>query len=157
MFSIESKGKTELTARFDKMPSKLHDALFKSMTGLADDLKTHIANDKLNGQVLNRISGKLAGSIQRRMTDSPDKITATVYSNDTAKPYNRAHEYGAIIPDRFPKNAKALHWMVGGQHVFAKFARGFTLPARSYMRSGLADYKTQIINTLQKTVEAVAK
>ena len=157
MFDVAYTNKDKLVARFGEMPEKLHASLLKRVHGLTLELKNHVILDKLQGQVLNKITGRLMGSIQSDVTDTPDRITGRVYSSTTASPYNRAHEYGAIIPDRFPKNAKAMHWMVGGQHVFAKFARGFTLPARSYMRSSLTDYKEKIINTLRKAREAVAK
>lgn len=152
MFSITYTDRRQLTAQFEKMPEKLHDALLRSMTGLADDLKAHIASDKLNGQVLKRITGRLAGSIQRRIEDSPNKITATVYSNDTAKPYNAVHEYGLMIPERIAKG-KAMRFMVGGEVVFAKRCRAFKMPERSYMRSGLDDFKPKIIQTLEATVK----
>lgn len=150
MFSLEY-SKDNLTAKFDAMPQKLHDALLKRVHYWKERLRNHVIKDKLQGQVLNHITGRLQGSIQGDVTDTPEKITGRVYSANTASPYNKAQEYGAVIPDRFPVNAKALHFFVGGQEIFAKRAKGFTLKERSYLRSSLADYKQLIINDMSET------
>ena len=149
MFDIQYDDRA-IVAKFNEMPERLHNELLRSIFGLADQLKSHIASQKLNGQLVNRVTGRLANSIQRRVTDTPNEIMAQVYSNDTALPYNRALNNGATIPDRFPKKAKALHFFIGGKEVFAKKARGFTLKPRRYMESGLSDFKTIILKDLQE-------
>jgi len=151
MFEIEEYGREKVMARFDTMPDRVHRALLQFVHVTVLTLKAHIVRDKLHGQVLNLRTGKLAGSIQSDVKDSTNEIVGSVYSSTTATPYNRAHEYGATIPDRVPKKAKVLHWMSGGKHVFAMRARGFVLPERSYLRSGLKDMKTQIIEGMKKT------
>lgn len=140
------------------MPEKLHEELLKSTVLLADDLRNYIITNKLQGQVLHRITGRLAGSIQRKISDSPTKIEGMVYSNDTAAPYNAAHEYGTVIhhPGNTPyivmndgahfiSNTAAESLLARGHRVFRTAPHTITLPERSYMRSSLSDKKDAII------------
>lgn len=157
MFTMEEYGREKMIARFDTMPERVHDAILRRVHILVLGLKAHVVADKLHGQVLNIRTGKLAGSIQSDVKDTQQEIIGRVYSSTTATPYNRAHEYGATIPDRFPKKAKALHWMVGGKHVFAMRARGFKLPERSYLRSAFHDFKGQIIEGMQQAAMSEAQ
>ncbi len=138
------------------MPSRVHRALLIKITGLALQLEQHIKQDKLQGQVLNRITGHLAGSINHEVNDRRTAIAARVYSNSSVN-YAAIHEFGGHIPDRYPVNGKALRFMIGGREVFANFARGFNMPERSFMRSGLADYRDRIIEGMTKAVMTAVK
>jgi phage gpG-like protein len=144
-------GDQAVIQKLSAMPPKVHQALVAEVTRQALDLQRHVVEDKLQGQVLNHVSGKLASSIMYDVTDSQTSVTGRVYSNNSVN-YAAIHEFGGTVPDRYPVNAKALHWMSGGQDVFAKFARGFTMPERSFMRSSLADYKDRIIAGLTRAV-----
>jgi phage gpG-like protein len=156
MLSISITGDRELIAKLQAMPNKVHSALVTEVTRLALDLQRHVVEDKLQGQVLNRITGKLASSIQHNVTDNGSSIIGRVYSNNSVK-YAAIHEFGGSIPDRYPVNAKAMHWQVGGRDVFAKFAKGFTLPSRSFLRSSLADFRDRIVDGMTEAVrKAVA-
>lgn len=157
MIKVEISGDKELLAHLDAMPGNVHNAVLRKMTSLALQLETYVKQNKLAGQVLQKISGRLQSSIQNDVIDSADIIEARVYSNTSAAPYNAAQEYGAVIPDRYPVNAKAMHFFVGGKEVFAKFAKGFTLKERSYMRSSLADNRQLIIDGIAQAAIAGAK
>jgi hypothetical protein len=152
MLNVTVTGLTEVIQRFSEMPSKVHDGLLAEITKQALDLQRYVVTEKLSGQVLNKITGKLASSIQHDVTDSGSSIIGRVYSNNSVS-YAAAQEFGAQIPDRYPVNAKALHFFVGGQEVFAKFARGFTLRERSFLRSSLSDKKDQIIAGMTAAVQ----
>ncbi len=150
MITVTVIGREELRARIDAMPSRVHDALLRTITGLALQLEAYVKSDKLSGQVLNKITGNLQGSIHSNVIDEGTSITGRVYSAGVN--YAAIHEYGGQIPDRYPVNAKALHFFVGGKEVFAKFARGFTMPERSFMRSSLEDYRAKIIDSMTNAV-----
>lgn len=152
MLTIKIVGKDQLYARFAAMPEKLHKALLARIHGLSQELKGHVVRDKLQGQVLNKITGRLAGSIQNEVIDHGNSIIGRVYSS-TAVNYAAVHEYGGRIPDRYPVNAKALHFKIGGKEVFCKFARGFTMPERSFLRSSLEDYRQKIIDGMTKAAK----
>lgn len=150
-------GDDKIVAKLDAMPSKVHQALLAKITGLALELQAYVQNDKLAGQVLKKITGHLAGSIMQDVDDQSDTITGRVYSNSSVN-YAAIHEFGGQIPARYPINGKALHFFIDGKEVFAKYARGFTMPERSFMRSALADKKQEIIAGMTKAVQqAVAE
>lgn len=51
--------------------------------------------------------------------------------------YAAALDGGANIPDRRPKNAKAMHYFAYGKEWFIKFVRGFRLKPYHYVRGGV--------------------
>ncbi len=143
-------------ARFDAMPSKVRSSLQRTIVELAEKLRSHIVDDKLRGQVLNRRTGRLGQSIQQRVDSSAASITGTVYSAGDVK-YAAIHEFGGHIPAReiVAKNAKALSFVMNGNRVFAKSVQwpGANMPQRSYMRSSLADMKDEIIEKMTIAVQ----
>ena len=157
MLSVTVIGEEQLKQRFQSMPGRTHNALLRTITGWALRLENYVKQEKLSGQVLNHITGKLQGSIHNDIADSPDSIVGRVYSSNAASPYNAAQEYGAIIPDRYPVNAQALHFYIGGKEIFAKFAKGFTLKERSYMRSSLAENAAAIIEDIKRAAISEAQ
>ena len=148
-------GDKEVIQKLSAMPPRVHQALVAEVTKQALDLQRHVVEDKLQGQVLNHVTGKLASSIMYDVTDSATSVKGRVYSNNSVN-YAAIHEFGGTVPDRYPVNAKALHWVSGGKDVFAAFARGFTMPERSFLRSSLADYKDRIIAGMSKAVSQAA-
>jgi hypothetical protein len=153
MLNVTVIGDREVIQRFANLPERAHGALVAEVTTLALELQAHVVQDKLQGQVLNHITGRLQSSIQHDVQVSGTTVTGRVYANTSTAPYAGAQEFGATIPDRYPVNAKALHFFVGADEVFAKFARGFTLPERSYLRSSLEDYKERIISGMTNAVK----
>jgi HK97 gp10 family phage protein len=152
MLNIVITGDREVIQRFEAMATKVHTALLAEITKQALDLQAHVVRDKLQGQVLNHITGRLQSSIMHEVNDNGKSIIGRVYSNNSVN-YAAIHEFGGTVPDRYPVNGKALHWMSGGQDVFAKFARGFTMPERSFLRSSLEDYKSRIIDGMTAAVQ----
>jgi hypothetical protein len=56
-------------------------------------------------------------------------------------PYAQAQDTGAMIPERFPVRAKALHWInANGAEVYAKKARGFMLQGKNYIINALYEW-----------------
>jgi phage gpG-like protein len=156
MLTIEVSGDKELIARLQSMPQRMRAALYAKTTELALELESHVKKDKLQGQVLNHRTGRLQQSIHHDVQQSGSSITGRVYSAGPV-PYAGIHEFGGSVPDRYPVNAKALHFFIGGKEVFATFARGFTMPERSYLRSSLADYRDRIIDGLTQAVQGAVK
>ena len=106
-----------------------------------------VITDKLSGQVLNQVSGRLVGSVFQDVSDEGDRIMGTV-SADT--PYSRIHEYGGIIE---PVNALALHFEIGGKWIYAKRV---VMPERSYLRSTLEERADEIRAALLQAVASAA-
>ena len=81
-----------------------------------------------------------------------DTFTAGLAIDTDAAPYGPIQEFGGQTSPHeiIPKNAKALHWSVGGADVFAKKVNhpGSNIPARPYMSPSLAA-------TLQAGLDAI--
>lgn len=155
MLTITLVGQKELVAKFSAMPRNIHDVLVTRITYLAEKLKNHVVNDKLQGQVLNHISGKLWRSIQQDVEDAGSTITGKVYSAGDVK-YAAIHEYGGRTPPHVieAKSGAALAFTMGGKQVFFKKVNhpGSVMPERSFMRSSLSDMANEITNSIKEVV-----
>lgn len=103
--------------------------------------------DKLNGPVLNQVSGELFRSLSSQVTDDAGGVMGMVYVNTK---YARIHEYGGVIE---PKNALALRFQIGGKWIYTKRV---VMPERSYLRSTLAERADAIRIALTQAVAGVA-
>ena len=153
-------GKTELIQRLDEMPSTVVAMLMQKVTALSIALQAHIVRDKLSGQVLNRVSGKLSRSIQEVVTQSGQSVIGRVFSAGDVK-YAAIHEFGGQTSphDIYPKKADALAFVMGGKTVFAKVVHhpGSKIPERSFMRSALADMREEIVNGIAQAAKGGAR
>lgn len=160
IFNITMVGDRELIARLNNIPGNVHKALLKKITSLAGDLRNYVIRDKLSGQVLNKVTGKLQQSIQREVIDSTESIIGRVFSAGDVK-YAGIHEFGGYIPPHVieAKNAKALSFIQGGKQVFYTRVNwpGATMPERSYLRSGLKDKQTEINEGMKEAVAQGSK
>ena len=80
MMNITLVGDTELVAKLESMPTRVHDELLKTVYSLALKLEAHVKDDKLEGQVLHHVSGKLWQSIQNEVEDHGDSVFGRVFS-----------------------------------------------------------------------------
>jgi HK97 gp10 family phage protein len=154
MLNIQITGDRELIARFTAMPDQVRRALLKKVTQLALQLESKIKTEKLSGQVLHVVSGKLRASIFNEVTQTGDSTIGKAASSGDVK-YAAIHEFGGTIeiPEIVAKG-KALAFMQGGKMAFYKkvAAHTVTMPERSFMRSSLADMKDQIIQEMTDAV-----
>ena len=130
------QGDVELIAALESMPGSVRTVLARTVERLAIGLRAHIVGDKLDGQVLHKISGNLARSIQE---DAPivdgDSVIGLVYSSGDVK-YAGVHEYGRTV-QRVSSLGKTF---------------SVTYPQRSFLRSSLADQRDMIARELQHAV-----
>lgn len=114
-----------------------------------------LVRGKLSGTVLKVRSGRLLRSIKNEMVENANTIYGRVYSRGV--PYAAIHEYGGRTKPHLivPKTAKALHFMVGGQHVFAARVNhpGSKIPQRSYLRSSLAEIRDKALHDIREAAE----
>lgn len=109
---------------------------------LAVEMVTRVKADKLSGQVLKVLTGRLRRSITFRLNNGPNTATATVGTNVE---YARAHEYGFSGP----VTVRAyLRKTVHGDAQVRSHTRTMNLPERSFLRSTLADMRTAIVGRL---------
>ena len=142
MIEVTLTGDDVLRARLEAMPSKVHDALVACITGEAMRLQAHVVQDKLQGQILNHITGNLQASIHNDTSDEGQRITGRVYSAGCN--YAAIHEYGGQIKTRLGMGKGKPK--VGGK-AFA------IMPERSFIRSSFADYRDQIIESMNVAVQ----
>lgn len=149
--SVTIVGAKEVAAKFAAMPAKIHQSLLATITSLALQVERHVKQDKLEGQVLQHITGKLQNSIHSETTDSADKIIGRIYSAGCN--YAAIHEYGFSGSETVREHIRT--------HVFGRevapfnvpsFSRTMNMPERSFLRSALADFEPKIISELQVAV-----
>lgn len=151
--SIALKGDQELIARLERMPGAIQQALKLKVTVLALKLENLVKTGKLNGQVLNRISGRLARSINNKVVVAATSVKAHVFSSGDVK-YAGIHEYGGKTQPHLilPKKANVLSFVMGGKQVFARAVQhpGSKMPERSFLRSSLRDMSVEISTGLKQ-------
>lgn len=140
MIKIELVNKESYVAHLSGLSSRLRAEIKKTIQGLGNDLKSHIQADKLSGQVLHVRTGRLRSSIKEQTTDDGNSITSTISTNVE---YAAIHEYGGRVRTRLgtgkgppKKNGKAF----------------IEMPERSFMRSGLVDFRDRIRSDLEDAV-----
>ena len=154
--NITISGDRELIARLDRMPAAVHLALKIKITELALRLERWVKTRKLNGQVLNRITGRLARSINNKITQGTSFVLASVYSSGDVK-YAGIHEFGGQTAPHIivPKKAHALAF---GGGFYAKVNHpGSRMPERSFLRSSLRDMSSQISLGMKEAVVRAAQ
>lgn len=160
--NVQVVGDSELIARFKDMPRAVNQALFVKVTSLALKLEGYVKTNKLNGQVLNRISGALSRSIHNVVDHDMKSVVGRVFSSGDVK-YAGIHEFGGKTAPHIiePKKASVLAFLgKGGVRVFTKKVNhpGSKMPERSFMRSSLRDMSTEISTGMKKAVvDAVQK
>jgi phage gpG-like protein len=149
MISASTSGLDAEIGRLGALPQSLAARLAREVDRLAELLRDRVERN-LSGQVLQRRSGRLAGSIAVAVERSGLGAGATVSSD---APYAAIHEYGGTIPAReiLPKSARALAFPWRGQQRFFKRVAlpAATMPERSFMRSALAETAPEIRAALE--------
>lgn len=138
---------------FGSLSDRIRQELRTEMEFVVSQLAQHVVTEKLSGQALNSVSGRLAGSIGGDVQDEGPAVVGTVWART---PYAGIQEYGGRTRahDIFPRAASALHFFANGDEVFAAHVRhpGSKMPERSYLRSSLFDLHDQIMQDLTDAV-----
>ena len=139
-------------------PAGIQEALASKWGALVDDMVVEIRDVKLGGAVLHRISGRLAATVQVSAKEVyGNKLRFVVRAGDASTPYARIQEYGGktAAHDIFPVKKAALAFIgSSGNRVMASVVHhpGSVVPARSYMRSTLEEYRPRIRAMLLEAV-----
>ena len=154
--SIEFAGDTAVVARLDSLPDALRAVLRKKVWSLTLQLEARIKDDKLSGQVLNVVTGRLRRSIFSSVTETDTSIVGKVESSGDVK-YARIHEYGFSGDELVQAHTRTIKQAFGKaispKTVFVKeFTRHVDMPERSFMRSALADMRDDIKAGLRAAV-----
>lgn len=156
MISISLVGDRQLIARMASLPASVHASILAKVYELTLRLEARVKTQKLNGQVLNRKTGRLARSIGSKVEDNVTSVLGVVFQSADV-PYGAIHEFGGKIPAHVirPKKASVLRFFSkSGDKVFARSVNhpGAIMPERSYLRSSLRDMSTEISLGLKEAV-----
>ena len=147
--------KDNVTAYLHGLNPALMVEISKTTTSLAIQLVAYIKSQKLNGQVLKNRTGNLSRSINQKVTESSNSVTAVVGAGENA-PYARIHEYGGKTSPHIieARNAKALAFMSGGKQIIVKRVNhpGSVMPERSFLRTALAEFEPKIMEQYNAAV-----
>jgi len=155
MFTVSLTGADELGARLDGLPASVLAAVAAKSAALADQL-LELARTKLQGGVLKSRTGALAATVGViGPAIEGDRVVTRLFAGGDLK-YAAIQEYGGVTAphDILPERAKALAFLVGGEQVFAKVVHhpGSRIPARSYLRSSLAEMADEIESGMKAAV-----
>lgn len=145
-FTVDPGGLDGVLLHLQQLGAEARTRLAAAVEDEAMKLVAYVQTEKLAGQVLNQVSGRLRNRIHYEMTGGGDDIIATVGTNVE---YAAIHEYGGVI---VPKVAKSLRFVIGGKEIHAKKV---TMPERSFLRSGLSDRAQEIRAALAAAVAGV--
>jgi len=160
MISMTLSGIDQVSARWARFPERIRQRLETAMNGVGDDLAARV-QDNLGGAVLRRRSGRLAAAQQTVMTSDGGSVSVGVGFDPQAVPYGTIQEFGGTTRAHLiaAKNACALAFSVGGRLVMAKTVHhpGSVLPARSFLRSALADMADEGSDELSSSVSEATR
>lgn len=151
MFNVTLVGDRELVARMKALPTSVAQSLRAKVEVLTIKLQAHIILDKLSGQVLNKRSGDLKASIQRKIEATELAVFGIVYSAGDVK-YAKAHEFGFEGDVTVKQHTRTV---VFGKEAAMPFSVGpytmhMKMPERSFMRSSLKDMREEISTGLKE-------
>lgn len=160
-FSIDITGSEALAAKFTVAGSSIQQEVSQSIKELTYELQEYIQANKVSGQVLNVKTGALRSHIYTRIDESSGITTGTVFISTNQVPYAGEHEYGGTI--RHPGGTAYLISSAGSRFIPnadpladslpRTSAHDIPMPERSYMRSGLKDFKDRILEALRAAVQ----
>ena len=153
MLNVTITGLDKVVSKYEQMPNKIHDGVFRAVTKLALMLEGYVKTQKLSGQVLNKQTGRLMSSIHNDITDQGTSIIGRVFSAQPM-PYAAIHEFGFSGSETVRAHIRT---MVFGREVgpftVPSFTRQMNMPERSFMRSSLKENEQRIIQDINTAVD----
>ena len=156
-FEIEVQGEEAVLARLEALPEKLRAALVKKISFLTLYLENYIKTQKLSGQVLNVVTGRLRRSIFSTVKSNETSVEGDVRSSGDVK-YAAIHEFGYSGPEVVAAHTREIKQAFGRaiepmtvqvrEHV-----RQVDMPERSFMRSSFNDLKTMLQQGVRDAIE----
>jgi hypothetical protein len=144
---------SRIVAKLERFTPNLQRGLLRVISAAVIDLQRHIVADKLQGQVL----GHRTGNLQRAILGRPAQVQGNAVIGrvvvDSTAPYGIFHEYGVAHPWTIrARPGGVLAFNAGGEMVFRRQVTHPGLRERSFMRSGLADRRDDIIRRIRGAV-----
>lgn len=153
----------EFLARLRGANDRLSQNMVRVVTRLSVEVQSAV-KEKLTGGVLHVRTGTLRRSINRTVVQDGTNVTATIGTNVV---YAGVHEYGfngVVAVPAFVRNAPTSAGIAarkagtsGGSVEVRAHSRHMVMPARSYLRSTLADLKGRIQTDIKKAAMEALK
>lgn len=141
-YIITMTGGEEFIDYLRNLPMAIAQIIRDKMSELASRISDVIKNQRLSGQLLNVVTGRLKNSIFSRIYYSKD-YTRLSFGSRGDVPYAAIHDVGGTIKAHviFPSKARVLKFIYGGATAYATrvLIPAQIVPAKNYMDlSGLA-------------------
>ena len=153
-------GDQQVLERLRALPDEINSDLLRAITQLGIELQRDVQQDKLSGQVRSSRSGSLKSSIDLRVDQNGDAITANVF---TESRYGGAQEYGfagtVSVRASLRRIREAFGRPIAEKTISVRaYDRRMDLPERSFLRSALEDMTSAIRDKVEAALgEAVSQ
>ncbi|KQD30754.1 MULTISPECIES: HK97 gp10 family phage protein [Acinetobacter calcoaceticus/baumannii complex] len=150
MINYHVDGDANLSATVDRIDAEVRQSIAKSTLKLLIKVK----REKLNGQVLNKRTGRLGRSITQKLIELSNGVAGIVGTNVEYAP---PHEYG-FNGDVTVKAHLRMIKMAFGKSISPKqvsiktHTRKVDLPEKSFLRSALEEMRKEIKQDLEVSI-----
>lgn len=157
--NIEVQGDRAVIGRLDALPDRLRVVLRQKVYSLTLRLEGYIKTEKLSGQVLNVVTGRLRRSIFSRVVETPTAVIGEVSSSGDVK-YAGRHEFGFNGQETVRAHTREIK-QAFGRAIEPKtvnvnqFTRQAHTPERSFMRSSFTDLRDYLRRGIEDAVREV--
>ena len=144
-------GDANLSATVDRIDEEVRQSIARSTLKLLVKVK----REKLNGQVLNKRSGRLGRSITQKLIELSNGVAGIVGTNVEYAP---PHEYGfkgnVTVKAHLRMIKKAFGKSINPKQVNIKtHRRKVNLPEKSFLRSALEEMRKEIKQDLEVSIQ----
>lgn len=141
-------GGEAATARFSNFSQRLRAELRIGIGRAALLVQTDSKANKLSGQVLNVMTGRLRRSINTKITETEKTVQGTVGTNVA---YARVHEFG--FQGTVSVREHLRHSKLGNAFTVRAHSMKMNVPEKSFLRSALADMAEPIRQEFEKAMQ----
>lgn len=161
MLKIKFVDRVEDLSIFRDRKAEILAGVFTKTSELMIRLQAHVVTQKLSGQVLRRITGVLASSVQAQPTRvEGDRVIGEVTAGTgPSNVYAWTHELGGshdftIVPTK----AKVLRFLsTSGEEIFRRSVHHPPLPARPFAEPSLDEMRETIVQEIQRAFDDALK
>lgn len=145
-------GGEAATARFDNFPQRLRAELRIGIGRAALMVQTDSKANKLSGQVLNVVTGRLRRSINVKITETDTNVQGTVGTNVE---YAHVHEFGFQGTVSVKESLRTS--VLGKKFTVRAHSMKMNIPEKSFLRSALADMAEPIRQEFENAMQRAIK
>ncbi|MGX2581625.1 HK97 gp10 family phage protein [Acinetobacter baumannii] len=151
MINYHVDGDANLSATVDRIDAEVRQSIARSTLKLLIKVK----REKLNGQVLNKRTGRLGRSITQKLIELSNGVAGIVGTNVE---YAAAHEYGfneeVTVKAHLRMIKMAFGKSINPKQVNIKaHTRKVDLPEKSFLRSALEEMRKEIKQDLEVSIQ----